>query len=181
MAEKPGPERRLAAILAADVAGYSRLMGADEEGTLERLKALRRDLVEPKVAEHHGRIVKVTGDGVLVAFSSVVDAVRCAVEVQHAMAERNVDVPPDRLQRFERPLLVGPHQPRIARDIGGNDRGEPAGLAHIASPAARRRPERKSSRCSWLRKWSVLGMIVAVMERSRATISLASSSRPIWA
>ena len=87
------PDRRLAAILAADVAGYSRLMGADEEGTLERLKALRRELVDPKVAEHHGRIVKVTGDGVLVAFSSVVDAVRCAVAVQQAMPERNVGVP----------------------------------------------------------------------------------------
>jgi class 3 adenylate cyclase len=73
MAEKPRAERRLAAILAADVAGYSRLMGADEEGTLERLKALRRELVDPKIAEHHGRIVKVTGDGMLAAFS-----MRCA-------------------------------------------------------------------------------------------------------
>jgi adenylate cyclase len=83
--------RRLAAILAADVAGYSRLMGADEEGTLERLKALRRDLVDPKIAEHRGRIVKTTGDGLLVEFASVVDAVRCAVEVQQAMPERNTD------------------------------------------------------------------------------------------
>jgi adenylate cyclase len=84
--------RRLAAILAADVAGYSRLMGADEEGTLERLTALRRELVDPKIAEHHGRIVKTTGDGMLVEFASVVDAVRCAVEVQQAMAERNTSV-----------------------------------------------------------------------------------------
>ena len=74
--------RRLAAILAADVAGYSRLMGVDEEGTLERLKALRREVVDPKIAEHYGRIVKTTGDGVLVEFASVVDAVRCAVAVQ---------------------------------------------------------------------------------------------------
>src|SRR5262252_7047283 len=81
--------RRLAAILAADVAGYSRLMGADEESTLERLKALRRELVDPKIAEHHGRLVKTTGDGLLVEFPSVVDAVRCAVEVQQAMPERN--------------------------------------------------------------------------------------------
>jgi adenylate cyclase len=87
--------RRLAAILAADVAGYSRLMGADEEGTLERLKALRHQLLDPKIAEHHGRIVKTTGDGMLVEFASVVDAVRCAVEVQRAMAERNVEVPPE--------------------------------------------------------------------------------------
>src|SRR6266446_9568531 len=82
--------RRLAAILAADVAGYSRLMGADEEGTHERLKALRRDLLDPKIAEHHGRIVKTTGDGMLVEFASVVDAVRCAVAVQQAMPERNI-------------------------------------------------------------------------------------------
>jgi TolB-like protein/class 3 adenylate cyclase len=84
--------RRLAAILAADVAGYSRLMGADEEGTLERLKALRREFVDPKIAEHKGRIVKTTGDGLLVEFASVVDAVRCAVEVQQAMPERNTGV-----------------------------------------------------------------------------------------
>jgi TolB-like protein/Tfp pilus assembly protein PilF len=87
--------RRLAAILAADVAGYSRLMGADEEGTLERLKVLRRDLLDPKIAEHHGRIVKTTGDGMLVEFPSVVDAVRCAVEVQKAMPERNTGVGAD--------------------------------------------------------------------------------------
>jgi adenylate cyclase len=87
--------RRLAAILAADVAGYSRLMGADEEGTLERLKALRHELLDPKIAEHHGRIVKTTGDGLLVEFASVVDAVRCAVEVQQAMTERNTGVAAD--------------------------------------------------------------------------------------
>src|SRR5436309_13201604 len=82
-------ERRLAAILAADVAGYSRLMGADEEGTLERLKAHRREFVDPKIKEHRGRIVKTTGDGMLVEFPSVVDAVRCAVEIQRAMVDRN--------------------------------------------------------------------------------------------
>jgi TolB-like protein/class 3 adenylate cyclase len=87
--------RRLAAILAADVAGYSRLMGADEEGTLERLKALRCELLDPKIAEHHGRIVKTTGDGMLVEFASVVDAVRCAVAVQQAMPERNAGVAAD--------------------------------------------------------------------------------------
>ena len=87
--------RRLAAILAADVAGYSRLIGADEEGTLERLKSLRRELIDPKIAEHHGRIVKTTGDGLLVEFASVVDAVRCAVAVQQAMPERNTGVAAD--------------------------------------------------------------------------------------
>jgi TolB-like protein/class 3 adenylate cyclase len=84
--------RRLAAILAADVAGYSRLMGADEEGTLERLKALRYELLDPKIAEHRGRIVKTTGDGMLVEFASVVDAVRCAVAVQQAIPEQNTGV-----------------------------------------------------------------------------------------
>src|SRR5258708_5484436 len=87
--------RRLAAILAADVAGYSRLMGADEEGTLERLKALRHELVDPKISEHHGRIVKTTGDGMLVEFASVVDAVRCAVAVQQAMPEQNTNAAAD--------------------------------------------------------------------------------------
>jgi adenylate cyclase len=85
-------ERRLAAILAADVAGYSRQMGVDEEGTLARLKSLRREIVDPKVAEHYGRIVKTTGDGLLIEFASVVDAVRCAVEVQQAVTERNAEI-----------------------------------------------------------------------------------------
>ena len=82
-------ERRLAAILAADVAGYSRLMGADEEGTLARLKAHRREMIDPKIKEHKGRIVKTTGDGILVEFASVVDAVRSAVEIQRYMIDRN--------------------------------------------------------------------------------------------
>jgi class 3 adenylate cyclase len=87
--------RRLAAILAADVAGYSRLMGADEEGTHERLKAHRRELVDPKIGEHSGRIVKTTGDGMLAEFPSVVDAVRCA-ELQRAMIDREAGVPKPR-------------------------------------------------------------------------------------
>jgi adenylate cyclase len=92
MAEKR-LERRLAAILAADVASYSRLMGIDEEGTHEALKAHRDELVDVKITEHHGRIVKTTGDGVLVEFVSAVDAVRCAIEIQRGMAERNDAVP----------------------------------------------------------------------------------------
>ena len=82
-------ERRLTAILAADVAGYSRLMGLDEAGTLARLRAHRRELIDPKIAEHRGRIVKTTGDGILIEFPSVVEAVACAVAVQRGMAERN--------------------------------------------------------------------------------------------
>src|SRR3954463_10585420 len=82
-------ERRLAAVLAADVAGYSRLMGADEEGTLARLKAARKTVVDPTIATHRGRIVKTTGDGVLVEFASAVDAMRCGAEVQRGMAAQN--------------------------------------------------------------------------------------------
>jgi adenylate cyclase len=92
-------ERKLAAILAADIAGYSRLMGADEEGTLARLKAHRRELIDPKIAEHRGRIVKTTGDGMLVEFASPVEAVRCAGEIQKAMREREGSLPED--QRIE--------------------------------------------------------------------------------
>src|SRR5215212_5438423 len=100
-------ERRLTAILAADVAGYSRLMGADEEGTLAQLKAHRRALVDPKIAEHRGRIVKTTGDGLLVEFASVVDAVRCAVEVQREMVARNTNVPAERRLKFRMGINVG--------------------------------------------------------------------------
>jgi adenylate cyclase len=99
--------RRMAAILAADVAGYSRLMGTDEEGTLARLKAHRRELLDPKIAEHHGRIVKTTGDGMLVEFASVVDAMRCAVEVQRGMVERNTDVPPEKRIEFRVGINLG--------------------------------------------------------------------------
>jgi len=100
-------ERRLAAILAADVAGYSRLIGADEEDTLSRLKVLRGELIDPKIAEHRGRIVKTTGDGLLVEFASVVDALRCAAEVQVALAEGNAPLPPDRRVEFRIGINVG--------------------------------------------------------------------------
>ena len=100
-------ERRLIAILAADVAGYSRLMGADEEGTLSILKAHRLALLDPKITEHRGRIVKTTGDGFLVEFASVVDAVRCAVEVQRGMIERNADVPRGKRVEFRIGVNVG--------------------------------------------------------------------------
>jgi adenylate cyclase len=100
-------ERRLAAILAVDVAGYSRLMGADEEGTLAIMLAVRRELGDPKIREHRGRIVKTTGDGLLVEFASVVDAVRCAVEVQREMLARNIDVPAERRLEFRMGINVG--------------------------------------------------------------------------
>src|ERR1700739_3493 len=125
--------RRLAAILAADVAGYSRLMGADEEGTLERLKAIRREVSDPKIKEHHGRIVKTTGDGLLLEFASVVDAVRCAVEVQRELAERNADVPPDRRIAFRMGINLGDII-KDGRDIYGDGVNVAARLEALAEP-----------------------------------------------
>jgi TolB-like protein len=126
-------ERKLAAILAADVAGYSRLMGADEEGTLARLKACRGELLDPKIAEHRGRVVKTTGDGILIEFPSVVDAVRCAMDVQRDMAEHNADVTGD--QRIE--FRVGINLGDImidAEDIHGDGVNIAARLEGIAEP-----------------------------------------------
>src|SRR3984893_5533443 len=100
-------DRRLAAILAADIAGYSRLMSVDEEGTLRQLKTHRKELIDPKITEHRGRIVKTTGDGILVEFVSVVDAVRCAVDVQRAMIERNTSVPAQSRIQFRIGINVG--------------------------------------------------------------------------
>ena len=125
--------RRLAAILAADVAGYSRLMGADEEGTLAALKAIRRELSDPKVKEHHGRIVKTTGDGLLIEFASVGDAVRCAVEVQRAMAERNTDVPPDRRIELRMGINLGDII-KDGRDIYGDGVNVAARIEALAEP-----------------------------------------------
>jgi TolB-like protein/class 3 adenylate cyclase/Tfp pilus assembly protein PilF len=125
--------RRLAAILAADVSGYSRLMEADEEGTLERLSALRRELVDPKIAEHRGRIVKTSGDGLLIEFASVVDALRCAIETQAALADRNVPLPPDRRIEFR----IGIHQGDIVvenGDIFGDGVNVAARLEGLAEP-----------------------------------------------
>ncbi len=100
-------ERRLAAILATDVVGYSRLIGADEEGTIAALKALRSDIIDPKLAEHHGRIVKLMGDGMLAEFASVVDAVRAAVETQQAVAEHNSNIPEDKRIEFRVGINLG--------------------------------------------------------------------------
>ena len=123
--------RRLAAILAADVVGYSRLMGLDEEGTLAALKALRKALVDPKITEHRGRIVKTTGDGMLVEFASVVEAVRCAVDVQRGMIERNAEVPQEKRIEFR----MGIHQGDIIfedQDIFGDGVNVAARLEALA-------------------------------------------------
>ena len=107
MSEESRTARRLAAILAADVAGYSRLMGADEEGTLAALKGHRRELIDPLIAQHQGRLVKTTGDGVLIEFASIVDAVRCAVVIQQGMADRNANVDESQRIRFRVGINVG--------------------------------------------------------------------------
>jgi class 3 adenylate cyclase len=126
--------RRLTAILAADVAGYSRLMGVDEEGTHDRLQGHLRDLVNPKIAEHRGRIVKNTGDGLLAEFASVVDAVRCAVEIQRGMVDREAEVPEERLIRFRIGVNLGDV---IAEehDIFGDGVNVAARLEGLAEPA----------------------------------------------
>src|SRR5215475_12742780 len=125
--------RRLAAILAADVAGYSRLMGTDEEGTLAALKAIRRQLSDPKIKEHRGRIVKTMGDGLLIEFASVVDAVRCAVEVQREMAARNADVPPERRIEFRIGINLGDII-KDGRDVYGDGVNVAARLEALATP-----------------------------------------------
>ena len=125
--------RRLAAILAADVAGYSRLMGDDEEGTHERLRAHLREVVDPKIKEHRGRTVKNTGDGFLAEFASVVDAVRCAVEVQRGMADRNAAIPANTRIDFR----VGVHQGDVViedNDIFGDAVNIAARLEALAEP-----------------------------------------------
>jgi TolB-like protein/class 3 adenylate cyclase len=117
--------RKLAAILAADVVGYSRLAGADEDRTLARLRALRSDLIDPTIAVHHGRVVKRTGDGILVEFRSVVDAVRCAIEVQNGMVERNAGVPPERRIEFR----VGVHLGDVVEESDGDLMGDGINIA----------------------------------------------------
>src|ERR1700720_4223194 len=126
-------ERRLAAILAADVVGYSRLVGEDEEGTLERLKVLRRTVADPKIKEHRGRVVRTMGDGLLVEFASVVDAVRCAVEVQREMALCNADLPSDRRIEFRIGINLGDII-KDGREIYGDGVNVAARLEALATP-----------------------------------------------
>src|SRR5262245_7637064 len=117
--------RKIAAILAADVVGFSKLAGTDEERTLARLRSLRSDLFDPTIAVHHGRVVKRTGDGALVEFRSVVEAVRCAIEVQNGMMERNAGLPPDR--RIE--LRIGIHLGDVVEEGDGDVMGDGVNIA----------------------------------------------------
>src|ERR1700689_1950510 len=128
--------RKLAAILCSDVVGYSRLAGADEDRTLARLRALRSDLIDPAISVHHGRVVKRTGDGSIVEFRSVVDAVRCAIEVQNAMVERNAGVPEDRQIVFRIGIHIGDVVEESDGDLMGDGVNIAARLEGIAKPGA---------------------------------------------
>src|ERR1700683_3081467 len=128
--------RKIAAILVADVVGYSRLAGADEEGTLARLRALRGDLIDPAIAAHRGRIVKRTGDGSLIEFRSVVDAVRCAIEVQNRMVERNAGMPENRRIDFRIDVHLGDVVEEADGDLMGDGVNIAAGVDPITTPGA---------------------------------------------
>src|SRR5271163_3858154 len=128
--------RKIAAILVADVVGYSRLAGTDEDRTLSRLRGLRSDLIDPAIAVHHGRVVKRTGDGAIVEFRSVVDAVRCAIEVQNAMVERNAGVPEDRRIVFRIGIHLGDVVEESDGDLMGDGVNIAARLEGICKPGA---------------------------------------------
>ncbi len=127
--------RKIAAILVSDVVGYSRLTGADEDRILARLRTLRSDLIDPTIAVHNGRVVKRTGDGSIVEFRSVVDAVRCAIEVQDAMVERNAGVPADRRIEFR----IGVHLGDVVEGAGFGEAGWRRNLSVAPMPASLRR------------------------------------------
>src|ERR1700746_577171 len=128
--------RKIAAILVADVVGYSRLAGADEDRTLSRLRGLRSDLFDPAIAAHHGRVVKRTGDGSLVEFRSVVDAVRCAIEVQNGMIERNAGLPPEKRIEFRVGIHLGDVVEESDGDLMGDGVNIAARLEGLAKPGA---------------------------------------------
>src|SRR3984957_5895519 len=128
--------RKIAAILVADVVGYSRLAAADEDRTLSRLRGLRSDLIDPAIAAHHGRIVKRTGDGILIEFRSVVDAVRCGIEVQNGLIERNAGLPPERRIEFRIGIHLGDVVEESDGDLMGDGVNIAARLEGIANPGA---------------------------------------------
>src|SRR6202007_418070 len=128
--------RKLAAILVADIVGYSRLAGTDEDRTLARLRGLRSDLIDPAIDAHHGRIVKRTGDGILIEFRSVVDAVRCAIEVQQGLIERNAGLPPERRIEFRVGIHLGDVVEESDGDLMGDGVNIDARLERIAKPGA---------------------------------------------
>src|SRR5580700_3689059 len=167
-------ERKLAAILAADIVGYSRLAGADEDRILARLRALRSDLIDPTIAAHHGRIVKRTGDGIIIEFRSVVDAVRCAIEVQNGLVDRNAGVQPERRIEFR----VGVHLGDVVEEADGDLMGDGVNIAArlegICEPGAISRSPisvRSNSRTSPTRSGSI---------RLKSASLLTQSLRRLW-
>src|SRR5439155_20652327 len=128
--------RKIAAILVADVVGYSRLAGADEDRILARLRSLRSDLIDPTIAVHHGRVVKRTGDGAIIEFRSVVDAVRCAIEIQNSMIERNAGLPEDRRIEFRVGIHLGDVVQEEDGDLMGDGVNIAARLEGVSAPGA---------------------------------------------
>ena len=166
--------RKLAAILAADVVGYSRLASADEDRTLARLRALRSDLIDPTIAVHNGRVIKRTGDGALVEFRSVVDAVRCAIEVQNGMVERNAGVPQDRRIEFR----IGIHLGDVVEESDGDLMGDGVNIASrlegVAAPAPFACPRMPIARS---RRGSTFQSVISASRSSRTSPSLSGSIR----
>jgi adenylate cyclase len=171
-------ERRLAAILAADVAGYSRLMSVDESGTLANLQAHRSELIVPAIAKHRGRVVKLMGDGILAEFGSVVDAVECAAEIQREMAARNADVADDRRLGFR----IGVHLGDViveGEDIYGDGVNIAARLESLAEPAASAFPARPTIRstASWRSNSGSSARSISRTSRSRSKSSRSAARR----
>ena len=151
--------RKIAAILVSDVVGFSRLVGVDEDRTLARLRALRSDMIDPIIAVHHGRVVKRTGDGAIVEFRSVIDAVRCAIEVQSGMVERNAGLPPERRIEFR----IGIHLGDVVEESDGDLMGDGVniaarleGLCEVGVPPSRvgHRQAGRSSGIEFPRAWN---------------------------
>ena len=138
--------RKLAAMLVADIVGYSRLAGADEDRILARLRTLRSDLIDPILAVHHGRVVKRTGDGAIVEFRSVVDAVRCAIEVQSGLAERNVGLPPEKRIEYRVGIHLGDVVEEADGDLMGDGVNIAARLEGLQGPARSASPSKPTAR-----------------------------------
>ena len=166
--------RKLAAILVADVVGYSRLAGADEDRTLARLRALRSDLVDPAIAAHHGRIVKRTGDGAIIEFRSVVDAVRCAIEVQTGLIERNAGVPQERRIEFR----VGIHLGDVVEEADGDLMGDGVNIAaRLEGIASRARSVCPRTPIVRSRGGSISRSAISARPNSRTSPTLSGSIR----
>jgi adenylate cyclase len=166
--------RKIAAILVADVVGYSRLAGADEDRTLARLRGLRSDLIDPAIEAHHGRIVKRTGDGIITEFRSVVDAVRCAIEVQTGMVERNAGLPPERRIEFRVDIHLGDVVEESDGDLMGDGVNIAARLEGSPSPAPSASPRTPIARS---RGGSILRLPISAPRNSRTSPSRSASIR----